>query len=96
MNMKIFFYTPLASLIFSYFPTQLTEVAFDEFAALDYLHEGCNPPIIHRDVKTANILLNEKMQAKVADFGWSRIIPYENSSHVTTVIVGTSGYFDPE
>ena len=67
------------------------------FVALEYLHDGCNPSIIHRDVKAANILLNEKMQAKVADFGWSRSMPSENQSHVSaTFVVGTSGYLDPE
>ena len=84
-------------MIFSYSPTQLTEVKFDEFAALEYLHDGCNPPIVHRDVKADNILLNEKMQAKVAYFGWSRRMPSENPSHLsTTFVVGTSGYLDPQ
>ena len=64
--------------------------------ALEYLHDGCNPPIIHRDVKTENILLNEKFQAKVADFGWSRSLPSEGGSYVSTAIVGTPGYVDPE
>ena len=64
--------------------------------ALEYLHNGCNPPIIHRDVKTENILLNEKLQAKVADFGWSKSMPVEGGSYVSTAIVGTPGYLDPE
>ena len=36
---------------------------------LEYLHKGCNPPLIHRDVKTSNILLNANLEAKIADFG---------------------------
>ncbi|KAJ9692162.1 hypothetical protein PVL29_011302 [Vitis rotundifolia] len=76
---------------------QRLQTAIEAAQALEYLHEGCNPTIIHRDVKAANILLNEKMQAKVADFGWSRSMPSENPSHVsTTFVVGTSGYLDPQ
>ncbi|KAA8540320.1 hypothetical protein F0562_024761 [Nyssa sinensis] len=71
-------------------------IAVDAAQALEYLHEGCKPPIIHRDVKTDNILLNEKMQARVADFGLSRILPLENGSHVSTAVAGTRGYLDPE
>ncbi|XP_034696852.1 putative leucine-rich repeat receptor-like serine/threonine-protein kinase At2g19230 [Vitis riparia] len=76
---------------------QRVQIAIEAAQALEYLHDGCNPSIIHRDVKAANILLNEKMQAKVADFGWSRSMPSENQSHVSaTFVVGTSGYLDPE
>ena len=67
-----------------------------EFVGLEYLHNGCNPPIIHRDVKTENILLNKNLQAKVADFGWSKSMPSEGESYVSTAIVGTPGYLDPE
>eukprot|EP00261_Vitis_vinifera_P023137 XP_010654895.1 PREDICTED: putative leucine-rich repeat receptor-like protein kinase At2g19210 [Vitis vinifera] len=75
---------------------QRVGIALDAAEGLEYLHNGCKPPIIHRDIKTDNILLNEKLEAKVADFGWSRSMPVEGQTHVSTRIVGTEGYFDPE
>ncbi|CAK8535887.1 unnamed protein product [Lathyrus sativus] len=75
---------------------QRLQIAVDAAEGLEYLHHGCNPPIVHRDVKSKNILLNEKLQGKLADFGLSKIFPNEGDTHVFTVVAGTPGYLDPE
>ncbi|KAK1360222.1 putative leucine-rich repeat receptor-like protein kinase [Heracleum sosnowskyi] len=72
------------------------QIALDAAQGLEYLHHGCKPAIIHRDVKTSNILLNEQFQAKLADFGLSRAYPVEGGTHVTTIVAGTPGYLDPD
>ncbi|XP_022997843.1 LRR receptor-like serine/threonine-protein kinase IOS1 isoform X1 [Cucurbita maxima] len=73
------------------------QIGLDSAQGLEYLHNGCRPPIIHRDIKSCNILLNEYLQAKLADFGLSRAFPMEGgATHVTTKVVGTPGYLDPE
>ncbi|PQP92354.1 senescence-induced receptor-like serine/threonine-protein kinase [Prunus yedoensis var. nudiflora] len=71
-------------------------IAMDAAHGLEYLHYGCKPPIIHRDVKSTNILLNENFQAKLSDFGLSRIFPADDGTHVWTRVAGTPGYLDPE
>ncbi|XP_072967965.1 probable LRR receptor-like serine/threonine-protein kinase At1g05700 [Typha angustifolia] len=74
-----------------------TEIAVDAALGLEYLHEGCTPPIVHRDVKTSNILLSSDLKAKLADFGLSKAFNTDADTHISTnIIVGTPGYLDPE
>ncbi|CAA7018121.1 unnamed protein product [Microthlaspi erraticum] len=71
-------------------------IALEAALGLEYLHIGCTPPMVHRDVKTANILLDENLKAKLADFGLSRSFQVGGESQDATAVVGTFGYLDPE
>lgn len=62
---------------------------------LAYLHDHCDPKIIHRDVKAANILLDEEFEAVVGDFGLAKLMDYKDT-HVTTAVRGTIGHIAPE
>ncbi|KAL1557471.1 putative LRR receptor-like serine/threonine-protein kinase [Salvia divinorum] len=72
------------------------KIAVDAAKGLDYLHNGSDLRIIHRDVKSSNILLDTEMNAKVCDFGLSKQVAQSDASHVTTMVKGTAGYLDPE
>nr|XP_029151503.1 receptor-like protein kinase At3g21340 [Arachis hypogaea] len=71
-------------------------IAIDVANGLDYLHNGCKTPIVHRDLKTSNILLDKWNHAKISDFGLSRAFPNDDDSHISTRPAGTPGYIDPE
>ncbi|KAG6526608.1 hypothetical protein ZIOFF_016600 [Zingiber officinale] len=75
---------------------QRLHMAIDAAQGLEYLQKGCKPPLVHRDVKSGNILLSETLEAKIADFGLSKAFLSEVNSHISTVVVGTPGYLDPE
>ncbi|KAF6157705.1 hypothetical protein GIB67_037278 [Kingdonia uniflora] len=74
------------------------DIAIDVAHAVTYLHMYTDHPIIHRDIKSSNILLTENFRAKVADFGFARLAADTDSgaTHISTQVKGTAGYLDPE
>ncbi|KAG6546516.1 hypothetical protein Mapa_012065 [Marchantia paleacea] len=73
------------------------KIAIETAEGLSYLHWGTSPPVYHRDVKCANILLDDTYTVKVADFGLSKLVPLEDADAYAapTAIQGTPGYMDP-
>ncbi|RXH92456.1 hypothetical protein DVH24_033352 [Malus domestica] len=72
------------------------KVALDAARGIEYLHEYAVPPIIHRDIKSSNILLDDTLLVKVSDFGLSLMRPEDEESHLSLGAAGTFGYIDPE
>lgn len=63
---------------------------------LEHLHETANPPVIYRDFKASNILLDEDFNPKLSDFGLAKVGPTGDNTHVSTRVMGTYGYCAPE
>ncbi|KAK8617346.1 hypothetical protein V6N13_080263 [Hibiscus sabdariffa] len=72
------------------------KIAAGAAKGLEYLHDKANPPVIYRDFKSSNILLDEGFQPKLSDFGLAKLGPTGDKSHVSTRVMGTYGYCAPE
>nr|CAD1817561.1 unnamed protein product [Ananas comosus var. bracteatus] len=72
------------------------KIAYGSAQGLEYLHEKANPPIIYRDLKSSNILLDENFNPKLSDFGLAKLGPTGDKAHVSSRVMGTYGYCAPE
>ncbi|TVU20515.1 hypothetical protein EJB05_36727, partial [Eragrostis curvula] len=76
---------------------QRLRIALESAKGLEYLHKACSPSFVHRDIKTANILLSANLEAKIGDFGLLKAFKRDGDTHVSTArLVGTHGYLAPE
>jgi serine/threonine protein kinase len=75
-----------------------TRIKIAEGAArgLEYLHESADPPVLYRDFKASNVLLDENFNPKLSDFGLAKLGPTGDKTHVSTRVMGTYGYCAPE
>lgn len=72
------------------------KIAAGAAKGLEYLHDIASPPVIYRDLKASNILLDEEFNPKLSDFGLAKLGPVGDMSHVSTRVMGTYGYCAPE
>lgn len=72
------------------------KIAAGAAKGLEHLHDKANPPVIYRDFKSSNILLDEGFHPKLSDFGLAKLGPTGDKSHVSTRVMGTYGYCAPE
>lgn len=72
------------------------KIALAAGKGLEYLHDKANPPVIYRDLKSSNILLDKNYNAKLSDFGLAKLGPIGDKTHVSSRVMGTYGYCAPE